>query len=210
MSRHIAVSKHRAKWWSRLRIIRTYLFVCMFTFGLISYLAFTQPVKTEKPQVQEQLFDNVPSAIPGPPPKARGVEKGEALAYIRIPRFGDDWLWTVLEGTDMNILDKGPGHFVDSALPGGKGNTSYAAHRATHGDPFLDFDKLQVGDTVILSQSGAEWTYKITLEPTIIEKNDIWVVRPMKNGHWLTLTTCWPKYGSAKRMYIRAELASVK
>ena len=125
---------------------------------------------------------------------------------MRIPRFGSEWLWTVLEGTEIEVIDQGPGHFVGTALPGDRGNTAYAAHRATHGDPFIDFDLLRKGDKVILAQDGAEWTYEITLDPVIIEPSEGWVVKNMQHGHWLTLVTCWPKYGSEKRMYVRAKL----
>jgi sortase A len=136
------------------------------------------------------------------------VAPGEALAYLRIPRFGHDWLWVVSEGTDMAVLDQGPGHFTGSALPGGEGNSAYAAHRSGHGDPFQDFETLRPGDEVTLSQSGASWTYTLTMRPRIIDPSEHWVVEHVP-GHWLTLTTCWPKYGDEKRMFVRARLTEI-
>lgn len=201
------MSKNKGKWWTTVRVMKTYLFFFMVTMMVSAYLSFTQPIMTERPvDVQKNLYANVPTVKPGPPPTASGVEYGEALAYMTIPRFGSDWLWTVSEGTDLDTLASGPGHFAGTALPGSRGNTAYAAHRATHGDPFLNFDLLRKGDTVTLAQNGAEWTYEITLDPVIIEPDEGWVVKNMQSGRWLTLVTCWPKYGSEKRMYVRAKL----
>ena len=36
----------------------------------------------------------------------------------------------------------------------------------------------------------------------------MWVLDPLP-GRQLTLTTCWPKYGSAKRMFVRGTLVDV-
>ena len=187
--------------------MRLYAVAVMLVLGFIATMSFTQHIPTAMPAVQENLYANVPTVEPGPPPRAVGVKKGEALAYMRIPRFGKDWLWTVSEGTSMRILDNGPGHFIGTALPGEEGNSAYAAHRAGNGDPFIDFDTLKVGDEVVLAQNGGEWTYKITMEPEIIAPNDLWVIEEVDEpGKWLTLTTCWPKYGAEKRMYVRALL----
>lgn len=191
-------------------VIRTYSAGFMSVTALVAFMSFTQPVKhTERPdEVQRNLYAHVPSVEEGPPPRAVGTSKGEALAYIRIPRFGPDWLWTISEGTDMNVLANGPGHFVDTALPGAEGNSAYAAHRSGHGDPFLDFEELRPGDRIIVAQNGGEWTYEVLFEPRIIEPSEDWVVH--QELPWgaprLTLTTCWPKYGSEKRMYVRAKL----
>lgn len=195
---------------NKAMVMRAYLAAVMVVLSFIAYEAFTTPMPTRTPDEQTILYSQVPEALPGPPPQAAPVANGEALAYMRIPRFGEDWLWTVLEGTSMDVINRGPGRFPDSALPGEQGNTAYAAHRATHGDPFIDFDLLQVGDTITLAQSGAEWTYTVTMRPKIIEPDEEWVVRNMEQGHWLTLVTCWPKYGSEKRMYVRAELTDIE
>lgn len=191
---------------SKFTVMRSYLLCVMVVVSVIAYMSFTKPIETPVPPVQERLYSQVPEAKPGPPPKASEVNRGEALAYMEIPRFGDDWLWTVSEGTALDVLAHGPGHFIGTALPGEVGNTAYAAHRATHGDPFLDFDKLEKGDEVTLSQSGAQWTYILTMDPEIISPDAGWVVKNETSGHTLTLVTCWPKYGSEKRMYVKAEL----
>lgn len=191
---------------NRMSVIRLYLVCVMAVLSFVSYQAFTTPLPTRTPDAQEILYSKVPPVKAGPPPKASRVEEGEPLAYMTIPRFGEDWLWTTLEGTTMDIINQGPGHFTHSALPGRRGNVAYAAHRATHGDPFIDFDLLVPGDKITLAQPGGSWTYEVTMSPVIIEPGDDWVVQDMQYGRWLTLVTCWPKYGSEKRMYVRAKM----
>jgi sortase A len=146
-----------------------------------------------------------PAALGKEAAVARPATPGDALAVIRIPRFGPSWSWVAVEGTTADDLAKGPGHYTGTPLPGRPGNVAFAAHRAGHGDPFIDFDRLRPGDAVIISQRGATWVYRLDTEPRIIPVAAVWVLRPL-SGHRLTLTTCWPKYGSAKRMYVRGHL----
>lgn len=191
---------------SNQKVVNYYVMACMLVLSFVAYMCFTQNLPTRKPDVQASLYFDVPAATPGPPPRATPVDFDESLMHMEIPRFGKDWFWTVLEGTDLSVLDRGPGHFTGTELPGEEGNSAYAAHRASHGDPFLDFETLQEGDQIIVSQSGAKWIYEVTQEPKIIGADEAWVLDDFAPGKWLTLTTCWPKYGSEKRMYLRAEL----
>jgi sortase A len=143
------------------------------------------------------------------PSAARRPKPGQPLATLTIPRFGDDWSWVVVEGTGEAELAQGPGHYPATPLPGERGNVGVAAHRAGHGDPFLDFDTLQVGDEVRFSRDGTTWVYTLTSAPEIVPASAVEVLDPTP-GRQLTLTTCWPKWGSAKRMFVRAELTTVE
>jgi sortase A len=162
-------------------------------------------------QAQQRLRGDVPdqavvrggSAVPA----ARPVPVGHALVVMRIPRFGASWSWVASEGTSQSVLANGPGHYPQTPLPGQRGNVAFAAHRAGHGDPFIDFDRLRQGDVVELRQGRTSWRYVIDTGPKIVPTSASWVLNPL-SGRELTLTTCWPKYGSAKRMYVRAHLAS--
>jgi sortase A len=144
-----------------------------------------------------------------PAPTAARAAVGEPLAVMRIPRFGADWRWVALEGTADEVIADGPGHYSLTPLPGDRGNVAFAAHRAGHGDPFLDFDRLRRGDRVILSQRGTRWVYELESRPAIVPTTASWVLNPLP-GRRLTLTTCWPKYGSAKRMYVRGTLVATR
>jgi sortase A len=59
---------------------------------------------------------------------------------------------------------------------------------------------------VLLRQQGVRWDYRLTTSPRIIPASAAWVLDPLRGRH-LTLTTCWPRYGSSKRMFVRAVLA---
>jgi len=190
-------------------IQRLYLIAVMAVLAGISWMSFTQPVQSARPDVQEQLYAQVPTVLDpdGKPPVAAPAKgPGSALAYMQVPRFGKNWLWTVVEGTAEEDLAEGPGHYSGTALPGAIGNFAVAAHRAGHGDPFIDFDLLQIGDRITFRQSGAWWTYEIYRAPEIFEPTTSWMLRQPVHHRRLTLTTCWPKYGNEKRMFVRAEL----
>jgi sortase A len=163
-------------------------------------------------RAQERLLDDVPAqpVVTGRSlrPSATPVPHGDALAVMRIPRFGADWEWVALEGTSLDVISDGPGHYRRTPLPGQRGNVAFAAHRAGYGDPFIDFDRLRPGDRVELEQGGTVWVYEIDTRPEIVPISASWVLDRLP-GRRLTLTTCWPKYGSSKRMYVRAHLVAV-
>lgn len=195
--------------------MRRWLAVALIGVGC-AVLAFLllQPSLTayRTDRAQQRLVTEVPvgPAPAGPVrvPVARAVGTGEALAVLRVPRFGADWSWVAVEGTALDQLADGPGHYRGTPLPGARGNVAFAAHRAGHGDPFLDFDTLRTGDEVVLEQRRVRWTYRLVTAPRIVPVDATWVLRPSATRE-LTLTTCWPRYGSSKRMYVRARLAEV-
>jgi sortase A len=93
---------------------------------------------------------------------AVAVPEGAASALIRIPRFGDDYVVPVLEGTGDDVLSAGFGHFADTAGPGRVGNYAVAAHRITHGEPLRRMPELEVGDEVVVETRAATYTYELT------------------------------------------------
>ncbi|MGH8774389.1 MAG: class E sortase [Jiangellaceae bacterium] len=140
---------------------------------------------------------------------------GDAYGIIRIPRFGDDWEWVMVEGVEDDDLKNGPGHYADSADPGELGNFSLAAHRSGHGEPFAQIDKLHVADIVEVETMDGTFIYQLDSAPNgdpdgnKIAINDTWVVDPVPGEpedtepteRRTTLTTCWPRWGSSARMY---------
>ena len=144
------------------------------------------------------------------------LDLGDGYAVLRIPRFGDDWEWVVVEGTELPDLARGPGHYVDSAHPGELGNLAIAGHRAGHGSPFNHMDTIQVGDTIGIETPNGQWTYTVDQGPVVIQPTDVWVVDPVPGEgpdaepteRRITLTTCHPRYGSSQRMYVSGVLTS--
>ena len=76
-------------------------------------------------------------------------ETGDPVVRLQIPSIGVDY--KVVEGVGLDELKKGPGHFPESVLPGQLGNAAIAGHRTTHGAPFYDVNKLDPGDTIVLT-----------------------------------------------------------
>lgn len=143
------------------------------------------------------------------------LEVGDAYGIIRIPRFGEDWEWVIVQGTEDSDLKNGPGHYLDSVEPGEVGNFSIAAHRSGHGEPFAQFPELQVGDIIEIETATGTYLYELDSAPNgdpdgnKIGIRDSWVVDPVPGEgsevepteRRLTLTTCWPRWGSSHRMY---------
>jgi sortase A len=143
-----------------------------------------------------------------PPADASAVEVplrpnlGEAVGVIRIPRIDVDW--AVVEGVSVEALKKGPGHYPDTAFPGEAGNVVISAHRATYGAPFALLDRVGVGDTIELETVNGLYTYEVR-ETKIVQPTDIAVVAKTDDFR-LTLITCNPRYGTAQRLIVVADL----
>lgn len=142
-----------------------------------------------------QVEDEEPKAPPAP-------DIGDGVAIIRIPRIGLDWV--VVEGVTVEALKRGPGHMPGTALPGDGGNVVISGHRATYGAPFARFGELRVGDTMVLEDREAVYTYEIE-EIKIVLPTDLSVIAPLDEER-LTLTTCHPQYSVSRRMIVVGEL----
>ncbi len=144
------------------------------------------------------------------------TDLGDGYAVLRIPTLGDDWEWVVVQGVELSDLARGPGHYDDTAGPGELGNISIAGHRAGHGAPFADLDRIEAGDTVEVETAAGAWTYTIDESARVIEPTDTWVVDPVPGQgagaepteRRITLTTCHPRYGSSQRMYVSGVLTA--
>ena len=132
-------------------------------------------------------------------------ERGSAFAVIRIPKI--DALvdgWAVVEGVGLRELKNGAGHMPDTPLPGAPGNAVISGHRTTYGAPFHDVDVLSWGDIIEVDTALGTHTYAVR-ELKIVKPTDVWVTEP-REGAWLTLTTCHPKFSSRQRLIVFAEL----
>lgn len=161
--------------------------------------------------------DGIPVESGGEESSATGqVDIGDGYAFLRIPRFGENWEWVVVEGTDLADLARGPGHYSDSANPGHLGNLAIAGHRSGYGAPFADMHEMRAGDTIEIETADGTWVYTIDQPPVVIAPSETWVVDPVPGAasgtepeeRRLTLTTCHPRYGSSERMYVSAVLTS--
>jgi len=131
----------------------------------------------------------------------------EAFAIIRIPsidRLKDGW--AIVEGVSRSDLKNGIGHMPTTPIPGQPGNSVMSGHRTTYGAPFHEFDELSIGDVIEVETGLGVHTYEVR-ETIIVEATAIWVTGE-REGAWLTLTTCHPKFSSRQRLVVFAELVA--
>jgi sortase A len=137
---------------------------------------------------------------------ARRLERrsgeGDPLGRIVIPRIDTKFVW--VSGTRAPDLRKGPGHYVDTALPGERGTVGIAGHRTTYLAPFRNIDDLDEGDRIELRMPYGTFTYEVA-GTDIVSPRDVSVLRH-RSGDWLVLTACHPLYSAAKRIVVSARL----
>ncbi|TDB86845.1 class E sortase [Actinomadura sp. KC216] len=142
------------------------------------------------------------------------VKLGKGLAMIRIPRFGKDYRFVIIEGVDREDLRKGPGHYPGTALPGQVGNFVVSGHRTTYSAPFNRLGELKRGDKILIDTRDRQYVYTVTgrdiVKPSATEVTAPVPRHPKRKPTkpLITLTTCHPKYSAAERMIIFGELAS--
>jgi len=108
----------------------------------------------------EDTATTVALPTPQPPPPENDVEPTQVVGRITIPRLGLDL--DLQEGITLPTLDRGPGHWPGTALPGQPGNVVVAGHRVSHTRPFRYIDELEAGDEVTFTVNGAVSHYVVT------------------------------------------------
>jgi sortase A len=129
-------------------------------------------------------------------------EPGEPVARIVIASIDVDQV--VVSGVDTKSLEKAPGHYPDTPMPGEVGNASIAGHRSTFGAPFERVDELGTGDTIEVTTAAGRFVYRVT-DSRVVEPTEVDVIANTPDAV-LTLTSCWPKYSAEKRIIVRAAL----
>ncbi|MEU8804373.1 class E sortase [Spirillospora sp. NPDC048819] len=138
--------------------------------------------------------------------------EGEALAILRVPRFGASYRYAVIEGVGVEDLRRGPGHYPGTAGPGEVGNMAIAGHRTTYGAPFNRNGELERGDEILVDTATTTYVYEVTGRVIVRPgRTDVTAPVPRRPGRkpvkrMLTLTTCHPKFSAAYRLVVFAEL----
>src|SRR5947207_857589 len=125
----------------------------------------------------------------------RESERGEAIGRIKVPRLGLNMI--VVNGTDHDTLQKGPGRDLRTYMPG-EGQLIYiAGHRTTYLAPFSHIDSLRAGDRVTLEMPYATFVYRI-VRHQIVPSDDLAVLR--SHGHEVViLQACHPRFFATHR-----------
>lgn len=132
--------------------------------------------------------------------------QGEGIGRLLIPAIGADY--GLVEGTDELSLQKGPGHYSGTGLPGSGSTVGIAGHRTTYLAPFKRIDELEGGDEVVVEMPYATLVYEVD-EARVVEPTQVGVVRRRRHER-LVLTACHPLYSDAQRYVVFADLERVE
>ena len=155
----------------------------------------------------------------GEPSRGHGAAlPRDAIALISIPSIGVHEV-PVIEGTGLDVLARGVGHYRNTAGPGQLGNFAVAGHRITHGEPFANLLEMNPGDKIIIETRSRVFTYELDRSPRnlTVEDTDGWVIEPVP-GHphrkptqrLITLTTCQDLFHSPDRSVGVGHLVSAR
>jgi sortase A len=142
----------------------------------------------------------LPTPAPVPPDGAREPEV--VLGTIEIPKIG--LVRYLYEGITLHTLDKGPGHWPGTALPGHVGNAVVGGHRTSKDRPFRHLDQLVPGDEIIYQTLEGRFVYRVT-GTTIVDPYAFWITE-QTNARTTTLFACHPPGSTRQRIVVFAEL----
>ena len=139
---------------------------------------------------------------PQPVPPEDEVQPEEVVGRIAIARLGLDL--ALFEGITLPTLDKGPGHWPGTAMPGQQGNVVIAGHRVSHTRPFRYLDKLDDGDGITFTVGAASYRYVVTGHE-IVGPDAVRIV-DQTPAYTATLFACHPPGSTEFRWVVHLEL----
>ena len=134
------------------------------------------------------------------------IQTGDALGRIQIDRIGLNTVF--LQGTSTAILQRGPGHYPTTQLPGQGGTVAIAGHRTTYGAPFGNINEIRDGDEIRLVLPYAGFTYEVE-KHEIVDPGDVEIINRVGYDR-LVLTACHPLYSAAQRWVVFARLRTIE
>jgi LPXTG-site transpeptidase (sortase) family protein len=140
----------------------------------------------------------IPAALPDP----NAPEPDVVLGTIALPTIGIEA--HLQEGIALASLDRGPGHWPGTALPGQLGNLVVAGHRVTYTHPFRDLDRLRPGDPVVFVIGSHVWTYRT--RGTVVVPADAVDIAAQSYAHTATLFACHPPGQAIERIVAKLRL----
>jgi sortase A len=130
-------------------------------------------------------------------PEQFNVATGQPFAFIRIPAFGKQWRFTLIQGTALAQLDVSPGHVPGTQWPGQLGNFA-------------------IGELVYVETRLNDYTYRV-IGKKWVAPTDTAVLDPVP-GHprqrparrLITLITCDPAWTGTHRVIVTGVLVAAK
>lgn len=138
--------------------------------------------------------------------EAKELRAGDAVGHIYIPKIGAQY--AVVQGTDELSLEKGPGHYPGTALPGMGQTVAIAGHRTTYLAPFKRINELVPGNRIVITMPYGRFTYQVQYR-RIVLPTALWVTHNVGYDR-VVLSACNPLYSAAQRIIVFARLHSVR
>ena len=135
------------------------------------------------------------------------IARQEILGLISCEKLNIKFV--VVEGATRDNIRATIGHITGTAGMGGKGNCVLAGHRGGYyGEFFENIDRLEKGDTVILTDTyNRSYTYKV-YKQFVVEPTETWICDPVEGEDTLTLLSC--EENGTKRIIVRCRLEKVQ
>jgi sortase A len=133
------------------------------------------------------------------------LQEGHAIGRIKIDRIGLSIV--IVQGTDTASLQKGPGHYTNTPIPGQPGTVAIAGHRTTYLAPFRHINDIEDGDEIRVEMPYAAFTYTVE-KHEVVDPSDVGIIKPVGYDR-LVLTACHPPYSAAQRWAVFAKLTRV-
>jgi sortase A len=185
----------------RLRRSFALLFV-LLGLGLLSYVGYQYWDMYHSQQQLEAQWERQAATSASVSSQPKQIPAAEMLTRVSIPKINMDAI--VIEGASRRQLSIGPGHMIETAMPGETGNAVITGHRDTF---FRHIYELTKGDEIIVRRNGQVFKYQVTGKK-IVKPEDVSVLKPTEDAQ-LTLITCYPTYyiGPApKRLVVFSKL----
>lgn len=166
-------------------------------------------VRTDFDSEFKKFLDKNPSVLPSQIDLTQTPKSGKAFGLLYVPKlWGTGRVVPIVEGVSDRDLASGLGHYPNTQLPNDTGNFAIAGHRATHGEPFGDFQLLEIGDEIVVETLAGKYVYELVGDIKVLPQ-DVWVIDSKPNvsslanlpadSKLITLTTCDPRWSSEKR-----------
>jgi sortase A len=87
------------------------------------------------------------------------ISKGQPIGRLKIESIGLDTV--LMNGTDTSTLQKGPGRYPQTPLPGYGETTGIAGHRTTYLAPLRKINEIEDGDEIRVELPYRTFTYEV-------------------------------------------------
>lgn len=111
---------------------------------------------------------------------------GETVGLLEIESI--DATLAIVEGTDEDDLERGVGHFANSAYPGENDQIVLSGHRDT---VFRRLGDVEIGDTFVIKLPHGDFTYEM-VDSKIVDADDRTIIKSTAPNEELIISTCYP------------------